>query len=439
MKEKRILMRLGKSPFDLCSGVETYRRNTIGGNNGNLIFGAAAHKLLSVEGVEVVPNHYQISGSMADRVNDEFDGFVLPLANAFRPSFLAELRRTTEFIKRLKVPFMMLSGGAQLSLDGGHDELKSIESAVKAFATAVLDKSSALTVRGERTAEYLNSLGFRDVLVVGCPSMTMNGPEHRVEVAPRLVPGSKIAYNLQAPKDQLAQLIEQAEIDFEATYFPQDPSTLDLMLTGADPYSGKDARLPLSRKHPQFAYRRAEFHVDAACWIARMREMAFSFGPRIHGNVAAILAGTPAVVLAHDSRTLELAEYHQIPMMLDSDADSGATVQDLYDRADFGNFNKGFSARFERLAKFVNENGFSHIYEEGQEAARAAYEARVRYSAYPEPQKTVLGGNDLSRDDLVEVVQIQTRKMANMQRSMTKEIRELRKSVQDMRVSGASD
>ena len=49
-------------------------------------------------------------------------------------------------------------------------------------------------------------------------------------------------------------------------------------------------------------------------WLRRTSaQLDFVFGTRIHGNVAAILAGTPAFVLAHDTRTLELASYFEHP------------------------------------------------------------------------------------------------------------------------------
>ena len=101
---KRFLMRLGKTPFEVFDGFDTLDRNTIGRNNGNLIFGMAAHKLFSTAGTVVDANRYKINGAMAAKVNDEYDGFILPLANAFRPGFEAELARTTDFIESRPTP-----------------------------------------------------------------------------------------------------------------------------------------------------------------------------------------------------------------------------------------------------------------------------------------------------------------------------------------------
>lgn len=386
---KRYLMRLGKTPFEPYDGFATLDRNTIGRNNGNLIFGTAAHKLFSTADTIVDANRYKINKSMAAKVNDEYDGFILPLANAFRPGFEAELTRTTEFIENLKIPFLMLSGGAQLPLDGNPSSLKRMEPTVRRFAKAVLDKSSALTVRGEFTAEYLTSLGFKDVIVVGCPSMTMNGRGHRVDKADGLNPGSSIAYNLQTNNPFGSDLVKDAENNFDATYMPQDLATLEMMLWGTTPYSGHDQQLPLSRSHSQFSRAKAQFQLDASVWIERMREMSFSFGPRIHGNVAAILAGTPGLVLAHDGRTLELSRYHGVPTIDLTVEECPRTVTELYARADYTEFNRGHAERFDRLSDFIHDNGFTHIYDPGQERTLAEYENHLSSISYPDPQTSL--------------------------------------------------
>ena len=373
----RYLMRLGKTPFDVVDPFLTLERNLLGTNSGNLVYGAAAHKLFSTADTIVDANHYRINAGMAAQVNDEYDGFILPLANAFRPEFEGQLLRTAQFLERLTIPFLMLSGGAQLPLDGDPAALKAMEPTVKRFARAVLNGSSALSVRGEMTADYLASLGFRDVEVIGCPSLALHGPGHRVEVPETLRHGAPIAYNLETKDPFGGDLVEDAEARYAATYIPQEHGTLELMLWASEPYVANDPRLPLERSHPQFTASRAEFFIDAHPWFDRLATMDFSFGARAHGNIAAILAGTPAVMLAHDSRTLELARYHGIPSLVRGADGQPGSVQELFSHADFTEFNRGHAERFETLSRFIHDNGFSHIYDPGQEAALAAYEQRV--------------------------------------------------------------
>lgn len=391
---KRYLMRLGKTPFEVADPFSTFDRNLLGTNSGNLVYGAAAHKLFSTHDTIVDANHYRINAKMADVVNDEYDGFILPLANAFRPEFEGQLLRTAEFLERLKIPFMMLSGGAQLPLDGDPSALKAIEPTVKRFARAVLNGSSALSVRGEMSADYLRSLGFRDVVVVGCPSLALHGPGHRVEVPSSLEFGSSIVYNLETRDPFGADLIADAEENYDSAYIAQEHGTLELMLWATDPYVGSDPRLPLEKSHPQFTSARAEMYIDAYPWIERMGRAAFSFGARAHGNIAAVLAGTPSVMLAHDSRTVELAQYHQIPYLVRGGEGTPSTVREIFERADFTEFNRGHAARFEVLSDFIHENGFQHIYDRGQERALESYERTISALKFPPAVRpTWLGAN----------------------------------------------
>ena len=61
------------------------------------------------------------------------------------------------------------------------DRLKPLEASVRDFVSAVLDRAPSIGVRGEMTCDYLRGLGYRDVEVIGCPSMFLNGDRLRVE------------------------------------------------------------------------------------------------------------------------------------------------------------------------------------------------------------------------------------------------------------------
>src|SRR5690625_7732181 len=103
-------MRLGKTPFDVVDPFLTLDRNLLGTNSGNLIYGAVAHKLFSTKDTEVDANYYRINAGMAAAVNDEYDGVMLTLANAFRPEVESQLLPTTQFPGRLKIPSALADG-----------------------------------------------------------------------------------------------------------------------------------------------------------------------------------------------------------------------------------------------------------------------------------------------------------------------------------------
>jgi hypothetical protein len=386
---RRYLMRLGKTPFELYNGFSTLDENPIGRNNGNLIFGYAAHKLFSTMDTIVDANHYKISKSFADTANHEYDGFILPLANAFRPSFEAELLRTTEFIENLKIPFLMLSGGVQASSDGDTTHLESMVPLIKRFARAVLDKSSAITVRGTRSAEFFNDLGFSDVEVIGCPSMTLNGRGHQVPSISSITPDAQVAYNIEPSKPIGSNVIDDVNENYDATYMPQDSLTLEMMLWGTEPYPSQGDLFPTHRQHKQFREDIAEFQLDAPAWINRMTDFSLTFGSRIHGNIASILAGTPAVVFAHDQRTLELAQYHEIPHIDVNAEPLPSNVEEVAKRADFAAFNSGHAKRFDKFIKHITDNGFHHIYQDRQHDALIRYREKIEMTRFYSAQKTL--------------------------------------------------
>ena len=75
--------------------------------------------------------------------------------------------------------------------------------------------------------------------------------------------------------------------------------------------------------------------VNVPSWLEHLAGFDFSYGTRIHGNIAAILAGTPAYVLAHDSRTAELADFHAIPHRTIGKDVASIDAADLYAHADY--------------------------------------------------------------------------------------------------------
>lgn len=384
---KKILLRAGKNPFSAMNAYETFDKNVIGNNNGNLLFQSAAHKLLSTSGCEVISGGLNFNASMAGKVNDEYDYFVLPLANAFRLSFEPQLKKLTDFVKALKIPVVMLSGGCQSGSDGGFSNLNSMKNTVIDFCQAILEKSTHITVRGEKTADYIESLGFKNIIVIGCPSMTMNGPSHTVYV-PKSWNLKQIAYNVETSKDICGNIFSDIESRFDAVYFPQDIKTMEMMLWGGEKFSSdRSPFLPLRSSHKQFSSNSIEFHLDPSTWINRMRDFDLSLGPRIHGNVIPILAGTPSVVMAHDSRTTELAEYHQIPHFKDHEISSVECLEQVLDRVNYDHFNKGLSDRFYKVADFLKINGLNHIYEESEKSALDEYNRRLKSVRFSEPLK----------------------------------------------------
>ena len=381
---KRILLRAPKGPFEVRSAEDTLDQNLIAENSGNLVFIHTAWKLLSAPGVEISPDRLIVQPDAADKINERFDAYVIPLANAFRPQYHAALVRTTELVRRLRIPVVVLGVGAQGTVDHTWDTIKPIEGAVRDFVSAVLDRSPTIGVRGEATREYLNGLGFRDVDVIGCPSMFRWGDTIDVKrKAATLDAQSNVAITISPYRAAMGSIAMAARARYpRLTYFAQDLPTLGLMLDGVPLPSGTPGSLlPVHPSHPFFRENRTRFYVDPWPWIDDLRDFDFSFGTRIHGTIAALLAGTPAVVLAHDSRTLELARYFDIPHRLLRDAPPDLDPADLHAEADLTTLHAGHARRFETIVEYLARNGLDHVF--AHDGAAADFERRISETDYP--------------------------------------------------------
>jgi hypothetical protein len=381
-----ILLRARKDPFDIASPETTLVRNLIAENAGNLIFSSASHRILGTADTRIAVDRFRVGPGDADRINERYAAYVVPLANAFRLSFEPPLVRLTSLIRRLRIPVVILGVGMQTNVSNEVDRLNPIDRSVREFVAAVLDRSPTIGVRGEMTHDYLRGLGFRDVEVIGCPSMFMYGADLHVEKRrPSLDRDARIAINVSPYVKSMGPVVARhVERYPDLTYIPQDLDTLAMLLWGdaGSDVSPDDPR-PIHLAHPLFRGDRVRFFVDPAPWIDFLRGMDFSFGTRIHGNIAALIAGTPAVVLAHDSRTLELARYFEIPYRLMRDVDPDVDAADLYEAADFGPLNDGHAARLATFTRFLDRHGLDHIFRSPPPSL--SFDARAAVTDWPAP------------------------------------------------------
>lgn len=387
----RLLIRTYRDPFALASAEEVLERDLFGGNNnGNLLFSDAAVRALAVDGVEVTCQPLDNSPLSPEEVNERFDHVVFPLANAFRATFGKRLQAHTEFIRKLTIPVTVAGIGAQSDIDFGFESLAGVDDVVRDFVAAVLDRGPAIGVRGEFTQSYLHHLGFSDVEVIGCPSMFMKGPDLRVrEPADHFDEESLIGFNL-TPKVEpaLRAALGLLRRYPRLTYFPQHKRELETMLWGRPAGSATDgaADARLNRlSHPLFTGGSARVHVHPLPWIEDLSRFDFNLGTRIHGNLAAVLGGTPSHLLAADSRTREMAEYFELPYTRVVDLPRDIDLDELTAGNDYTAVAKGHQARFERYTGFLESHGLTHLWQPG---AVSTWDRRLEGRLLPRPVVT---------------------------------------------------
>jgi hypothetical protein len=201
-------------------------------------------------------------------------------------------------------------------------------------------------MRGEFSRRQLELLGLgHRAVVMGCPSNLLNCDPAlpdllRARFAQTAldrvaVPAGHHLWAHLAPLErQLADIVDmtrgiyvaQSELDMirlaRGEFDRIDPATLAALNRMIRPELSADQFRVWCRRH-------GACYKDATSWLEAMRVFDFVAGPRFHGVMLALQAGTPGGVIAHDSRTLELCETLCVPVRHWADLTDGITVQTL--------------------------------------------------------------------------------------------------------------
>jgi Putative transposase/Polysaccharide pyruvyl transferase len=253
-----------------------------------------------------------------------------------------------EFIRRfLKLPILAIGLGAQARELGVTVELTAGTrrwlNVVAAHAPA---KAPNIGVRGEFSREQVERNGQHDrAMVTGCPSNLINpdpslakrieerhrrGRIERVAVPAGLHHWVKLAKLEQVLADIVEQTsglyIAQSEIDMirmaRGEWDDMDDATFRSLRNYFRPGLSDDEFRLWCKRH-------ATCFIDAASWMESMRAFDFVAGPRFHGVMLAMQAGTPGGVIAHDSRTLEMCETMLVPVRMHDDMPASFAASDL--------------------------------------------------------------------------------------------------------------
>ena len=364
---KKILIRAGILPEEKVSHIDILKNDLMWSNPGNRLFSDSIIKTLQIGNVEFTKigdkNRYNMD---VIQINEEYECFIIPLANAFRKDF--NLKPLTEFIRALKIPCIVVGVGFQGAANMNFDRSFPFDEDAKNFCYAVLEKSASIGVRGEITYDYLTKhLGIprHNVDIIGCPGMYMFG-----ETLPQkntfALNLEKISTNsIRGQENHISAFLNEIWLKYPKSAFVYQKTEEGRFLeydSILPPISDKN--YPNSNTHFLYTQKRLRFFTQTSDWLSFLHEKDYSIGARIHGNIAAILAGIPATVIAIDSRILELCRYHEIPFINTTELKPDTRVEDLYARSK-DEILKTYSRHkenFKRYIQFLEKNGLQNIY-----------------------------------------------------------------------------
>lgn len=308
----------------------------VGANSGNLLFQYAATRLIGG-----TKEHVGFSGKPYGdaSVFRGLDYFVFPAANHLRSD--GDWKLLTGFLKLIKAPLIVLGLGAQA--EQGADPRKTADAirenqSVVDLVTLFAERAQLITVRGKFSEAVCHELGLRNVVRLGCQSQFINpDPALGATVVRQLAElragdgSARIGLTASAPNELHGWRgrLEEKLFDWvdrsDGLYVQQ--SCEDWFFNGAQGHLAELAEPHLAYAHAHIApaMGRNEFlaalraafrlYFDAGRWIAEVGEMDMMIGTRIHGNMAALAASRPGILVVHDARVTELATEMHIPQV----------------------------------------------------------------------------------------------------------------------------
>lgn len=199
------------------------------------------------------------------------------------------------------------------------------------LASALAERGPQLSVRDEITRRTLEAAGIKNAVVTGCPSNFINcDPDlgAQAQTYARNVMGSlaswkdvRSAISEVTGGHALSGKVMSTQMrmldETPAFYLLQTPGLLPFLL-------GKRTDIPdIYRTNNPFmntpgqltrALKAKTLHFSSVdSWLDFSRTCDISFGMRIHGTVVPLQAGVASVLIAHDSRTVGLAQAMCIP------------------------------------------------------------------------------------------------------------------------------
>lgn len=292
----------------------------LGSNSGNILFSEGLYR--SVKDAKRLTYHFD------NHALDDCDVVVIAAANWLNAS--SDFGEIAARLEQTKLPIIICGIGLQQTNPHEYPELT--EGTMRLLRLAESSQGAIFT-RGDQSAAFLQKvLKLHCVVSTGCPSLLLARPA----LNGRPVPAKRRRFRLQGPKLGLhstRHLWDRTAVGVQLKLYRQAmSSSSSLILQSELPEilalsgglrgheSGKAAVAILERvyakpfaKIQDYLQKKAIYHAQLEDWLGALGELDFCFGTRVHGTIAALLAGTPAVLMVHDGRTAELAERMNLP------------------------------------------------------------------------------------------------------------------------------
>ena len=308
----------------------------------------------------------------------KFDTCFLAFATHLAPR--RDVSYYVDIVRKLDMQTIMLSLGIKDYVS--YDSMQfALHPSVIALLTEVSRRSAFIGVRGSYSATVLYRYGFKNVVPVGCPTIFSNMKKSiRFDVRHER---NKVVFVYHREVAERTDHLLRQSIILGQDCFDQAVFT--------DSLSGDFELLKMERNHYQtmgkgaailsLIKKRGIFPDSFEEWISIIRSADIVIGGRLHGCIAALLAGIPAVLVPRDLRTNELADFLSLPSIAMEQAESMSLPQ-IMGEIDFPGFFSTYERRYGNYLTFLSENDLDLAMFEKVGAERYSFSLNDLHLAY---------------------------------------------------------
>lgn len=426
---KKFLIRAGINPHDYRKPQDLIERDFIGTNSGNLLYAHSIFRNLTTENSQLVADNYSLDINKVKFINENYDGYILALADAFRPSFIWQLKQMTKIIEKLTIPVYLIGVGLRAPYNVVKEDLYfDFDEDVKAFVKAILKKSNIIGVRGNITAQYLNNLGFKqeiDHTVIGCPSMYTFGHNLKITDNRYMDFQSLITTNLsKKASKKVRNFIERIHLKYpNTTFVPQGYDEFKLLYTGVQIFNEKN--YPCKLDDTEYKNGKAKFYINAKTWIEDFCKNDLAVGTKLHGNIAATISGVPSISIPLDARMKELVQFHNLTHILPEDIEKYSSINDLLKNVDIHSAEIAQTDNYNHFLKFLDKNNLPYFCQNENNSSRTPYD-KLTSNIELYPPITAFNSNDVDSNERIKNIVLGNEKGAkNMHALIAKQRKKL--------------
>lgn len=319
---------------------ESEKLEKCAGNTENLLFWDSIIKIASPD---IIPNWYAYNS----------DGFADDEHGVFLTTNLVWIRENEDltYLDRLldnlgNKPLLPVAAG--LSCEKEKRDFAFTPESLKTLAR-IAERCKTIGVRGDYTAEILAANGIKNCRVIGCPSLYGDMENYKKLSSPvktaGVVRGSfKPFYGEFSDKEKelLCFFADNGFLLTRTTALPLKPENLgsEELFKKLDSYANS-SRILFSDEE----------------WKNSFKDAFFSMGMSFQSNVAALKAGVPALFVNYESSGRELCRYFGLPCIEAENFDSGRTVREYFEAADYTGFEERMKKKYAEFIGFLRENG----------------------------------------------------------------------------------